>query len=414
MGRFLLVVFLGILILSLLSGGFAFYLYASGRARLFDGDPRAQGSEVFTVRSGETINQVLARLEAKSILRKGKILSDRTLINLYREWKDEPIRLKAGTVRLERSASLVSLLEILQAGGIREFTLTIPEGKTIAEVAELARRKQPDFHAEKFTGLTRDPDFVRQIGIDEGTLEGYLFPSTYDFPPGTTPEQLIESMVQGFRRTVSEVTRSTANTSGRPMREIVIIASLIEKEARRDEDRPLIASVIENRMNRSMRLQIDATVNFALGHWRRLTYADYKFESTYNTYLHDGLPPGPICSPGRASLRAALDPAETDFLFYVHKGDGHHAFAVTYEEHLANVRAYIKNDPEALRVVEEQAATAGARTVAPPVITPAAPDPIPSNTAGEPPNPRPMTGEIAPKPGDPGSDPAAPASPRQY
>jgi cell division protein YceG involved in septum cleavage len=203
---------------------------------------------------------------------------------------------------------------------------------------------------------------------------------------------------------MAEVQRTTPNTTGRPLREIVIIASLIEKEARSDEDRPLISGVIENRLGRNMRLQIDATVNYALGSWRRLTYADYKFESAYNTYLNDGLPPGPICSPGSASLRAALDPEECDYLFYVHKGDGHHAFAVTYEEHLTNVRAYIRNDPEALRVVEEQAAEA-ARSVPPTptmVVDPSATPVVPENDG------------VSPESVEGSPSQPAPLAPRQY
>jgi UPF0755 protein len=321
---------------------------------------------------------------------------------LYREWSDEPFNLKAGTVKIEKSASLVSLLQALQSGGTKEFSLTIPEGKTASEVAELARRKQADFDGEKFVGLIRDPDFVRKMGVDEATLEGYLFPSTYDFPPGTTPEALAEAMVKNFRRNWAEATRATPNTTGRPQRDVVIIASLVEKEARTDSDRPMIAGVIENRLNRNMRLQIDATVNFALGSWRRLTYADYKFDSIFNTYLHDGLPPGPICSPGLASLRAALDPQESSYLFYVHKGDGHHAFAETYADHLANVRAYIKNDPDALRMVEEQANT----------VVPPASGGVIIDSPGVAPAPDSPTGEVIPTPA---ATPAVvPAAPRQY
>lgn len=353
-GRILLVLFLVFLVLVTTTAGFAAYLYSYGKARLIDGDSRATGETVFTVRSGDTLNRVLVRMEQEGILRKATILDDRTLITLWREWNDEPIRLRAGTYRIEHGSSLLSILQTLQTGGAKEFKLTIPEGKTVAETAELARRRQPEFDAERFVALSRDPDFVRQLGIDEATLEGYLYPSTYDFPPGTSPEALLEEMVRAHRRTMTEILRSTPNTSGRALREIVIIASLVEKEARVDADRPKIAGVIENRLNRGMRLQIDATVNYALGEWRRLTFADYRFESAFNTYLIDGLPPAPICSPGAASIRAALDPEEHEYLFYVHRGDGFHAFAATYEDHLTNVRAYIRNDPDALRIREER------------------------------------------------------------
>jgi len=167
-------------------------------------------------------------------------------------------------------------------------------------------------------------------------VEGFLFPKTYELPPDADADAVVQRLLQQFEEDAGGLEWSRADRLGLTPYEVVIVASLIEREARVEEDRRKIASVIYNRMKKGMRLQIDATVQYALPkHKPRLTYEDYEYESPYNTYLNDGLPPTPIASPGLASLEAALRPAKTKFLFYIAVDEeGHHRFTETYDEFL--------------------------------------------------------------------------------
>jgi UPF0755 protein len=163
-------------------------------------------------------------------------------------------------------------------------------------------------------------------------LEGYLYPDTYDLPPLLGAHDTIDRQLKAFESKVYPLLKGVKNPG-----KILTIASMVEMEAAKDKDRPLIAGVIVNRLNKGMRLQIDATVLYGMKQWRRLNYADYKFPSPYNTYLINGLPPGPICSPTLKSVEAALHPAKNGYLYYVAMPSGYSVFAHTYEEHLANV-----------------------------------------------------------------------------
>jgi len=170
------------------------------------------------------------------------------------------------------------------------------------------------------------------------SLEGYLLPETYEFAYGTAAEDLVRRMVEELDRQFVKPNADAIAASKLSLHEIVTLASLVEREAKVAADRAKIAGVLTNRLSRGMKLQCDATVQYALGeHKPRLTFADLKVDSPYNTYLHAGLPPGPIACPGIASLRAALQPERTDALFYVARPDGSHVFTRTYEEHLAAI-----------------------------------------------------------------------------
>jgi len=188
---------------------------------------------------------------------------------------------------------------------------------------------------------------VRRNGADLDSVidgpddrEGWLFPDTYRFPVGASETSIAARMLSNFKERVSGPLADSVRASGRPLSEIVVIASLVEREARTDRDRPMIAGVIENRLRKGMRLEIDATVQYARGaHAARLLYRDLRVDSPYNTYRHAGLPPGPICNPGLPSLEAAARPARHDYLFYVLGKDGrNHEFSRTYAEHLERIR----------------------------------------------------------------------------
>lgn len=220
-----------------------------------------------------------------------------------------------------------------------EFTLnwvTFPEGWNRFKISNrLKERGIAD--AEEFLNLCRQPQNYSDLGIPLSgkDLEGYLFPNTYRLPPGSGADAAVRTLLNGFKRYAYEPYKEQIEKSGYSLHEILTVASMIEKEAMHDKDRPLIAAVIYNRLKKGMPLQIDATVLYGMGQWKdRVLYRDLRHPSPYNTYLNKGLPPGPIANPGLASLKAALEPANVDYLFYVAQADGYHRFTKTYRDHL--------------------------------------------------------------------------------
>ncbi|MBE0428330.1 MAG: endolytic transglycosylase MltG [Thermoleophilia bacterium] len=249
-------------------------------------------------------------------------------------------QLKPGTYRFQRGEPIEDILMRLAAGlQTPEGVMTIPEGYSLDEIAaELAAK----------TGITEDE--YRRAAVPAGralpfapppgvtTLEGYIFPSTYDLEPEVTADAMVDRQLETFRERTAGLPWEKAESLGMTRYEILTVASMVERETRVPEERSLVAAVIYNRLARGMRLDIDATVQYALGHWKEeLTWDDLMTDSQYNTRLYPGLPPGPICSPGAASIQAALEPAEVDYLFYVAIGDeeGRHFFTSSYEEFLA-------------------------------------------------------------------------------
>lgn len=207
--------------------------------------------------------------------------------------------------------------------------LTIPEGLTFGQTADHLQQK----------GFG-DAEVYRRIFADEG-LEGYLFPETYVFSHGLHERQITDMLLEQFNRTFVSAWEDRAAELGLTKDEVVILASIIEKEAKADHERPLISAVFHNRLSSRKYLESCATVQYALGRWKkRLYHKDLKVESPYNTYIHAGLPPGPICSPGRRSLEAALFPDKTDALFFISNGDGTHSFYSRYRDHLKGKKEY--------------------------------------------------------------------------
>ncbi len=247
--------------------------------------------------------------------------------------------IKAGRYRFAAHTNVVALLDRLLAGGKNSIRVTIPEGFTDRDIARrLARSGLGD--ATTFERAFKH-DSAEIDGVHITGLEGFLFPDTYLFPIDATPAQIEAQMLARFRQELPKDALQRARKLHVSLVGAIAVASMIEREAKIDRDRPLIASVIYNRLRLGMRLQIDATVEYALPHHRSaLTYADLRVRSPYNTYLHSGLPPGPIANPGRASIEAAFHPAKTDFLYYVAKGDGSHVFARTLAEQTANIARY--------------------------------------------------------------------------
>lgn len=238
--------------------------------------------------------------------------------------------------------------KLIKGPSITCYTITLPEGWTAKQIAarvgSIAKINEDEYLGIVEQGQAgSDYPFLNNNGSKTNSLEGYLFPATYTIKKGTTAQQFVDMQLDQFQKRTANLNWANAQALGRTPYEIIIIASLIERETKVAEERPIVASVIYNRLRIGMLLQIDATVQYALPHWKdRLSYNDLKVDSPYNTYKHLGLPPGPICNPGYDSIQAALNPATTDYLYYVLAPDnsGRHTFAKTYGEFLKAANEY--------------------------------------------------------------------------
>ena len=264
-------------------------------------------------------------------------------------------QLKPGAYELSRSMSLLHIIDKLEHGHVAESWLTIPEGFTARQIAHFLSANSVADEREFATMALSEADEFNGVTPDSWrSLEGYLFPDTYRFTKGYGSRAVIRDMLRAFRSKVAEPFREeiaayrlpgdgTAGSFTDNLAKVVTVASLIEREAKIPADREMIASVLYNRLRKGMPLQVDATVQYALGeHRSRLFYKDYETPSDYNTYLRPGLPPGPIANPGAASVRAALRPARSDYLYYVASTDGSHIFSRTLQEHNRAVAAVRK------------------------------------------------------------------------
>jgi UPF0755 protein len=302
---------------------------------------------VFTINPGETAATIAPRLQ-----REGLITDSQLFLWLVR-YRGVDVQLEAGDYELRPNMTMDEIIDTLRHGRLREVTVTIPEGKRAEEIAALMEG-QGVADAEVFLALVASGDFAYDFLHDRpedapSSLEGFLFPETYRIPIDYDAGQLIDLMLATFAERFSPQMRQMAADKGMTIYEVVTLASIVEREAVIAEERPIIASVYLNRLEQDMYLQSDPTVQYALGYqedagqWWKIPMSleeDTIFDSPYNTYMYPGLPPGPICSPGLASLQAVLEPAETNYLFFFSRFDGSHAFAETYEEHLQNQELY--------------------------------------------------------------------------
>jgi UPF0755 protein len=259
-------------------------------------------------------------------------------------WRSGQARkLQAGEYRFDRPMSAREVVDRLARGDVFLRPITFPEGLTIRQMSEVFER----------AGFGTAQDFVRAAGngalvhdLDPAArdLEGYLFPSTYALPRRATAEQLVDRMVAAFRTAATQDVRERAAARGLSVRELVTLASLVEKETAKPDERRTVAGVYTNRLRIGMGLQCDPTVIYALEqaglYDGNLTRQNMRFDSPYNTYRYAGLPPGPIAAPGRAALEAAADPADVPYLYFVSMNDGSHVFARTLDEHNRNVFEY--------------------------------------------------------------------------
>jgi UPF0755 protein len=242
-------------------------------------------------------------------------------------------RLKAGRYAIEPGYSMANIFGLMVKGTSVPFVVTIPEGLTISQTAELLS-SQLEFSPEDFLTACSDRQLLDSLNIDGDDLEGYLFPNTYDFFYDESAPSVARKMAKKFFDELPPNFEQEGQNLGLDFNEAVTMASLIEKEAMQDKERPIISAVYNSRLRKRMLLQCDPTVIYALGGENRpLYYSDLQVESPYNTYKYPGLPPGPICSPGKASLVAAVNPSPDEYLYFVARGDGTHIFSYTNDEH---------------------------------------------------------------------------------
>jgi UPF0755 protein len=258
-------------------------------------------------------------------------------------WTGNARKLKAGEYRFDRPASAVDIVEKISRGDVYGRRVTFPEGLTIADMAMIYEAHGMGTAAD-FLTAARDVSPIAELDPAARDLEGYLFPETYTVPRGVPAARLIAMMLDRFRAVFTDEMRAKAIEQGLSVRQAVTLASLVEKETAQADERPLVAAVYRNRMKIGMGMQADPTVVYALQKAGRyngnIRKEDLGFDSPYNTYKYPGLPPGPIASPGKASLEAAVAPADVKYLYFVSRNDGTHVFADTLDAHNRNVQKF--------------------------------------------------------------------------
>jgi len=301
----------------------------------------------FSIEPGDTAQTVASRLKRLGLI------SDPELFRYLIRYRELDGSLEVGDYQLAANMTMDEIIQHLLHGRSKERVVTVPEGLRMEEISELLAQTEI-VDADQFLTLARegrfDYPFLKDRPPDAPTsLEGFLFPDTYRVPLDYDAAAVIDLMLQNFDRQFTSDLRDRATAQGMSIYEVVTYASIVEREAVIPDERPTIAAVYLNRIKQGMYLQSDPTAQYALGYqpetgqWWKIPMSletDMKVDSPYNTYLYPGLPPGPICNPGMASIRAVLYPANTDYLFFYSRGDGSHVFAQTYEEHLANEEEY--------------------------------------------------------------------------
>jgi UPF0755 protein len=296
------------------------------------------GAEQFVeIPSGSGTSAIARRLADAGVIR------DEISFKLALWLSGNARRLQAGEYRFDHAISARQVADKIARGDVYVRPITFPEGLTAKQMAALYESK--DFgEAQEFLDATKNAALVSAVDPVAKDLEGYLFPDTYKLPRTSTADQLVGRMVGSFMKALTPDVIEQAEARGMNVRQLVTLASIVEKETGNPAERPLVAAVYANRLKIGMGLQCDPTVIYALERAGRyhgnLTRDDLQFDSPYNTYRYAGLPPGPIASPGRASLEAAASPADVPYLYFVSKNDGSHAFATTLDEHNRNVQEY--------------------------------------------------------------------------
>jgi UPF0755 protein len=329
-----------IILLLLVCAGFAFWL----RASLYAPHAHEKSNQYVEITKGSTPGQILDKLVAEGILESS------LPANIYLHTFGDSSKLKAGEYQFSSPISPMQVLTELEKGAVRTTRLTIPEGFTRFDIAKRIAEKfpqNPPMDDKAILYLMDDVSLIREFDPQAKNLEGYMFPNTYDLPEAATAQQVIKTLVEQFKKTWKPEWTERARALGKSPHEIVTIASLIETESKFDDERPIVASVIYNRLQKNIPLGIDQTAVYIAKMENRwdgtINKSDLESQSPYNTRKFVGLPPGPISSVSESALNAALNPQETNFLFYVlnvEKNDGSHNFYSSAAEFERGKAAY--------------------------------------------------------------------------
>ncbi|MEC4685438.1 MAG: endolytic transglycosylase MltG [Nitrospirota bacterium] len=286
------------------------------------------------VKKGMTFSETVQKLQ------EGGLLRDKNIVLLVGKITRIDRKIKTGLYEFSGPVSPLQVINALLSGRVVEFKVTIPEGYNVWQIAR-ALDASGIITEEDFFRFAYNREFLDSMNIDAPSIEGYIFPDTYSFPRGMPPQDVLKRLVSGMRRHFTAKMKDRAEELGLSEREVLTLASIIEKEARVDDERPLISAVFHNRLKRGMPLQADPTSIYGFKNSSGvITTKDLKRESPYNTYVIPGLPPGPIASPGLKSIMAALYPADVPYLFFVSDNNGGHRFSATEAEHRKAVKLY--------------------------------------------------------------------------
>ena len=324
-------------VLLFLVGGFGLLVWWSWASKPYS---TTGNSEKITIAPGATAAQLALELQQRQLIRSG------WMFRLLARTQQDDFKLYVGDYYVTPMMSPEEIIKRLTKGTalLDSIRVTIPEGYTTEQIIELLVQKGMGSKAEFMKVITEGTfpyDFLKNAPKGSHRLEGFLSPNTYEIPKNSSPRAVIDILLKQFVKELTPEVQKELIKRKLTVPQWVTLASLVEREAVKEADRPLIASVITNRLKINQPLQIDATIQFLMGTQKpKLFYKDLQIPSPYNTYLNTGLPLGPIANPGHAALQAALYPAQTDYLYYVAKKDGYHAFSKTYAEHLKNIKLY--------------------------------------------------------------------------
>ncbi len=303
----------------------------------------------FTVPEGATGQEI------GSILQQQGLIEHRGMFRLALRLEDAPGSIRHGIYEIPKGYSTQQILHKMYEGPkyhlhLNQVRVTIPEGLSLQQMAGLFD------NADAFLQAASNPAYTRQLGLDVDTLEGFLMPDTYFFSDIPSEAEVVERMFQQFLLVLDELSQELPASQEIDTHLLVTVASLVERESRVAEERPLVAAVIYNRLENNMPLQMDSTLQYALNKYgQRMLDVDKEVESPYNTYMYRGLPPGPIASPSRSSMEAVLNPANVDYLYFVSNADGQtHTFSSNYDEHLRAVQRYRQEIAEQRRALGSQ------------------------------------------------------------
>jgi len=296
--------------------------------------PLSPGGQKFVLlRPGYSSRKIASELRSAGVIR-----SENAFL-LWHYWHHKG-RLKAGEYMFDKPANETAVHQRLVHGDVYVHTVVIPEGYTLFDIANVIEEAGLGSRQEFLTTVRSQAALINDLDPTARSLEGYLFPNTYQFTRTQSMQDMVAIMVKEFRQVAQQIGLNS------DVHRIVTMASIIEKETAVPEERPIVASVYYNRLDKRIALDADPSVIYAMlidgSYQGALHHADMQIESPYNTYRHAGLPPGPIANPGRSSLEAAMHPATTDYYYFVSNGNGHHRFASSLEEHNRNVAAYRK------------------------------------------------------------------------